>query len=173
MKRILGAYLNLFARCREIYKYAISPSLAVMTLNQKLVDSALAGIRADLSRNPVLALSALNNMAQSSLGKIDTDFPYRQVFPLRLAAYWNLTESADMAARRAMEFGMEEKAQVHRQRVVVYGELRAAEVALHHGETSQAIGSFLLAEAMAAGAGINLSLSFQQLKEFYFWARHL
>ncbi|MBI2550105.1 hypothetical protein HYV83_02895 [Candidatus Woesearchaeota archaeon] len=116
-------------------------------------------------------------MVQSSLGKVDMGFPYGQVFPLRLAAYWNLMESADIAARRAMEFGLEEKAHVHRQKAIVYGELRVAEVALHNEDNSKATVSFYIAEALAPGAGIKIGQSFQQLEKFYFWAnfwaRHL
>lgn len=144
-----------------------------MTLNQKLVDSALAGVRADLGCHTLLALSTLDNMVQSSLGKVDTAFPYRQVFSLRLAAYWNFMESADVAARRANEFGLEDKARFYKRRALVYGELRAAEIALNNEENSKAVGGLNIAEALAAGAGVKISLSFQQLKEFYFWARHL
>ena len=144
-----------------------------MTLDQQLMDSALAGIRAALGSQPLIALNILDNIVQSSLGKVDVGFPYKAVSFLRMVAYWNLQESADTAARKAMEFGLESEAHVFKQRKLVYGELRAAEIAFYNGENLQAEGSFLLAEALAAGAGLRIGLSLQQLGEFYLWARHL
>ncbi|MBI2141611.1 hypothetical protein HYU16_04290 [Candidatus Woesearchaeota archaeon] len=141
---------------------------------EHLTDSAFGSVLSALTgRQPLVALSMLDGMVKSSLGKIDDGFPYRKTFVLRLSAYWNLKESNAWEARMAREFGLEDRANFFEHRALVYGELRAAEVALHNGENSMAAGSFYIAEALAAGAGIKIGQSFQQLDEFYFWARHL
>lgn len=144
-----------------------------MSLEQQVMDSMLASVRAALCRQPSIALTILDGMIKSSLRKIDANFPYGAACFLRFSAYWNLQELADIAARRAKEFGLEDEARVYKQRILVYGELRAAEIALHNEENSKAAVSVYIAEALAPSAGLKINFSFQQLEEFYFLARHL